>query len=134
MKAEEFIIIPKKQDSKMLFDLQKDNDLNWKSLSIIDLLSAFVKVLNSKENETEYEVSIFEFSVEDKIKSIQELLNSKERFNFFEIVYEEMPKIEIICIFLAVLELVKQELISVQQHKIFGDITIVKKIRNESSI
>lgn len=127
MKAEESIIIPKRDDSKMLFDLQKENDLNWKSLSIIDLIGAFVKVLNSKENETSYELSLFEFSVEDKINSIKELLTYKERFNFFEIINEEMPKIEIICIFLAILELVKQEVIVIQQHKIFGDITIVRK-------
>lgn len=132
IKAEESILIPRRQDSKMLFDIYNDNEYNWKPVSIIDLLGAFVKVLNSKQEETTYEVTIFEISVEEKINSIHNLLKDKERFNFFEIINEEMPKIEIICIFLALLELVKQGEISIQQHKIFGDINIVKKEKNSN--
>ena len=38
-----------------------------------------------------------------------------------------MQKLELICIFLALLELVKQGYIAVRQHIIFGDIHIVRK-------
>jgi len=132
MKAEESLIIPRREDSKMLFDLQNDDESNWKSISIIDLLSAFVKVLNSKQEEMPYEINVLEYSVEEKIKNIHNLLKNKERFNFFEVIDENMPKIEIICIFLAILELVKQQEILIQQHKIFGDITIVKRLKEPS--
>ncbi|HOV14964.1 MAG TPA: segregation/condensation protein A [Spirochaetota bacterium] len=93
----------------------------------MDLISAFAKVLNSKEPENHFEVTMFDFTVEEKIDNIINLLNNKESFNYFDLIKENMSKIELICTFLALLELVKQGFISIKQHIIFGDIHIVKK-------
>jgi len=111
-----------------LFNLDDNEDVNWKQLSVLDLIGAFADLLNkNNHNDMELEILLYNFTVEDKIKLINDTLNEKDSFNYFELIKENMPKMEIVCIFLALLELVKKGIIAVRQHKIFGDIHIVKK-------
>lgn len=115
-----------------LFNIDESEDINWKQLSVLDLIGAFADILNkSNYNSKELEVVLYNFTVEDKVKIIMETLDNKDSFNYFDLLKEEMPKMEIICIFLAILELVKKGLIIVRQHKIFGDIHIFKKSKIE---
>jgi segregation and condensation protein A len=118
---------PRKDGEPMLFDIGEE-DSNWRPLSVIDLITAFAKVLNKKEDsENGIQVRMFDFTVEDKIAYINSLLSESESFNYFNIIQDSMPKMELVCTFLAILELVKQGGITVRQHLIFGDIHIFKK-------
>ena len=81
------------------------------------------------------QIGKIEYTVEDKINVIFAKLETTDRFNFFEFIDGSMPKQEVICSFLALLELVKQGAISLKQHVIFGDIQIFKRddyVRGES--
>lgn len=119
--------IPRKNQEPMLFDINDGDTENWKPLSIIELVSAFAEVLNKKsEKPYEYEIEKLECTVEEKIIHLQKMLRENESFNYFEVVNEDMSKIELVCIFLAILELVKLGNIMIRQHKIFGDIHIVR--------
>ena len=117
----------RKDNDPVLFDLGEEADENWKSLSVIDLISAFAKILNNREPEKTIEVTMFEFTVEDKIDFITDMIDKNDSFNYFDIISESMSKMELVCTFLAILEMVKQGKIIVRQHIIFGDIHIVKK-------
>jgi segregation and condensation protein A len=128
-KSEESIPLIKKSNEQVLFDLKSEGqDENWKQLSVLDLIGAFVEVLN-KNNESDIglEILLYDYSVDDKIIYIKDMLKEKDSFNFFEIIKDNMPKIELVCTFLAILELVKNRIISVRQHLIFGDIHIIKR-------
>jgi segregation and condensation protein A len=127
-RAEENVDIPRKDSEPLLFDLEEE-DPNWRPLSVIDLITAFAKVLNKNESAPEMQVTLFEFTVEEKIAYINSLLSEAESFNYFNIIKDGMPKVELVCTFLAILELVKQGMIVVRQHLIFGDIHIVKKVQ-----
>ena len=116
----------KDSGDQVLFNLDDDSKKNWRPLSVIDLITAFAKVLNNKSQENHLEVEMANYSVEEKIEYVNFLLDKKESFNYFDIVKEDMSKMELICIFLALLELVKQGKISIRQHLIFGDIFISK--------
>lgn len=133
MSEETLPLIKRQPDVPALFELNNSEDLNWKQLSILDLIGAFAEILNKSNhlNNKEMEVVIYTFTVEDKIKEILNILESKDNFNYFSLLRDDMTKIEIICTFLALLELVKKGIISVRQHKIFGDIHIFKK-QNEN--
>ncbi|MBU6414921.1 segregation/condensation protein A, partial [Patescibacteria group bacterium] len=61
-------------------------------------------------------------SLEAKIKELQSLLSGKVARAFSELVGKGKDKIETIVSFLALLELVKQKFISVEQKKQFGEI------------
>lgn len=65
-------------------------------------------------------------SLEEKIKDLQSLLQEKVERVFSELIGTGKDKIEIIVSFLAMLELVKQKLISVNQEERFGKIMLKK--------
>lgn len=124
---DESVLSVRKNDEPMLFDVDEDNESNWRSLTVIDLITAFAKALNTNTEDSSMEVTLLEFTVEDKIIRIIDKLKYKESFDYFELINEKMSKLEIVCSFLAILELVKKGAIAVKQHKIFGDIHIVKR-------
>ncbi|MBP5449355.1 MAG: segregation/condensation protein A [Spirochaetales bacterium] len=134
---DEIVPIVRKKDDLMLFNINEDKDSNWKDLSVLDLITAFAQVLNTKSKEEhQMQIGKIEYTVEDKINVIFAKLETTDRFNFFEFIDNSMPKQEVICAFLALLELVKQGAISLKQHVIFGDIQIFKRddyVRGESS-
>jgi segregation and condensation protein A len=129
-RMEESVDFSKKEGELLLFDVD-EMDENWKPLSVIDLVSAFAKVLNNKTSDGSYQVTLFEYNVEDKIDLIFSLLAQKESFNYFDLIREDMSKLELICTFLAILELVKQQKIVIKQHVIFGDIHVVRRLVTE---
>lgn len=65
-------------------------------------------------------------SIQDKIDHIQKLIKQKTRFVFNKILNDTKDKTERVVSFLALLELTKNKLISVNQQKLFDDITIKK--------
>jgi segregation and condensation protein A len=68
-----------------------------------------------------------EVTVNEKITLIYELLDSTGEFMFTDLVIKKSSIMEVICSFLAVLELVKSAVILVYQNKIFGDILIKER-------
>jgi segregation and condensation protein A len=102
----------------------------WLEISLVDLISAFNSILN-KEPENQEEPILFEavpknFSVEEKMKIIEEILIQKGEILFPDIFESEKPeKQEIVATFMAVLEIVKIRLARVVQHQIFGTIKLI---------
>jgi segregation and condensation protein A len=68
-----------------------------------------------------------EVTVNEKITLIYELLDSSGEFMFTDLVIKKSSIMEVICAFLAVLELVKAAAIVVFQNKVFGDILLKAK-------
>lgn len=72
------------------------------------------------------------YSVSDKVKDIFRELVRKPQFVFNKLFsLQEKPKAEVVTAFSGVLELSRRNKIIAEQEKIFGDITISKKKKNE---
>jgi segregation and condensation protein A len=71
-------------------------------------------------------------SLEDKIKQIKENLKERAEFAFEKMLNKNNSNEETIVSFLAVLELVRQQIVDVNQDKIFQEITL-KAVRNSCS-
>jgi len=67
-------------------------------------------------------------SIEEKIKKIQEELSNKIQTTFYNIAKKSKSKMDIIVSFLALLQLIKQKIISVKQDKLFEEIKISKNL------
>ena len=65
-----------------------------------------------------------EISINEKIALLLELLGSKGHFSFVELVTRPRSALDLACAFLAILDSVKNKLISIRQHRLFGDIQI----------
>ncbi|TGL53092.1 ribulose phosphate epimerase [Leptospira kemamanensis] len=104
----------------------------WLDVSLVDLISAFNSILEQESsNEAEELVPIYEgvsqFSVEDKMAYLQDLIEKRGEIHFMDLFENDKPeKKEIVAAFLAVLEVVKIRVCRVIQHAVFGEIKIVK--------
>jgi len=65
-------------------------------------------------------------SIDEKISAIKDLLMERIKFSFKKILSGAQNKTDIIVSFLAMLELIKQKTITVEQHHLFGEIDINK--------
>lgn len=72
-------------------------------------------------------------SLQEKIKSIHELISRQAQISFKKLFSESSTKMEVIVTFLALLELVKQRTIVVTQEKRFDDI-VVESINQEQNL
>jgi segregation and condensation protein A len=103
-------------------------DENWLDLDLIDLISAFNKILTKesvKEQIPDVLIAQSNYSISDKISQIESLLEKNKEIYFSELFDKDEPEIlEIVYSFLAILEIVKLRKIHIKQHKMFGDIKI----------
>ncbi len=103
------------------------NKVQYKNASLFDLMKAFQNVLKRAEDEQkEHVVNITTVTVDEKREMVVGLLQKKKRLSFFEIVNRQ-PRIHIIVTFLALLELIKNQLIIIRQTELFDDIIISEK-------
>jgi segregation and condensation protein A len=98
----------------------------WEQVTVWDLLKTFSSILSSFPSERIIDM-YEEVSVNEKITLIYELLDSSGEFMFTDLVIKKSSIMEVICSFLAVLELVKSAVILVYQNKLFGDILIKER-------
>jgi len=98
--------------------------------SIFDLIAAFSRALKDVPREVFYEVVKDQFTVEQKVHSILHLLLVKPEIKLSELFRQTKTKMEIIVIFLAILELAKMKEISARQDVEFEDIVISRNKEN----
>ena len=67
-------------------------------------------------------------TISDKIDSLQKALASKIELKLQDLIKTAKSKTEIIVTFLALLELIKQKILTVEQEAMFSDIIIKKRI------
>lgn len=99
-------------------------------LSVDALISAFSSLMQKMtikaEVTQEKKIEKDRFTVAQKISQIKDTLLTKDEFNFSELFDEITTKSEIINTFLALLELLKRQYITVCQNDLFEDIKIIK--------
>lgn len=72
-------------------------------------------------------------SLETKITALKEFLEHTHSLHFGEFVSKSSSKLDIVVAFLAVLELVKQRYLSVEQHELWGEIIVKKSVGYDQS-
>ena len=95
----------------------------WEEIDVWDLLRSFSSLVTNLSSERIMDL-YEEVSINEKTTLIRELLESKGSFAFTDLITRPRSTMDIVCAFLAILEAVKYRLISIYQHKLFGDIMI----------
>lgn len=114
--------------AEIINDIEESNILS--NISIIDIVNAFKDVVNRyNENlrsvdEIEQRLVEEEYTVDEKIDGIRNILRMSSNINFRELFSEAACKLEIIMTFLALLELIRLREISVYQEDVYSDICI----------
>ena len=100
--------------------------------NVYDLLTAFQKVLKEKSFKKNYEIKVTTLSVSDRISGILEILNASESVTFDSLFTSLNTKQEVIVTFLAILELMRMQLIRSQQARQFDVIRIYTAVDRET--
>ncbi len=105
---------------------------SWKldGVTFDDLTDAFTAILaRVGENSAKVEkttIKLDRFTVADKIKDVVGRLKTTNRLRFSQLFDADITRSEVINTFLAVLELLKRQLVACRQDQAFGEIEIVK--------
>jgi segregation and condensation protein A len=122
----------KRQKTDMPVDAQaeaKEEDKYFEA-SIFDLINAFSKALKDIPKEVFYEVIKDQFTVEQKVHDILHMLLLETEVRLSTLFSKSKDKMEIIVIFLAILELAKMKEIVARQNAAFEDIIISRNKEN----
>lgn len=114
-------------DDDVVIDKKNDTvDPESLGINLYDILNAFNKILQNAPPETAT-ITKETLTVKDKIGIIIDRLGVISEMDFNNLFNENTSRIEIITIFLAMLELLKLGVISVHQREEFSSIMITKK-------
>jgi len=107
---------------------EKDYKLVAKNLTLDKLLDAYKLVLERIEfhttDTTPKTITKETFTVADKVKEIATVIRTKEKVNFFSLFEKTYTKVEVINVFLAVLQLIKKQVAKANQPVEGGDILL----------
>ncbi|MFA5350233.1 MAG: segregation/condensation protein A [Candidatus Omnitrophota bacterium] len=122
----------KRQKTEAPLDAQanpKEENVYFEA-SIFDLINAFSQALKDIPKEVFYEVIKDQFTVEQKVHDILHLLLVETEVKLSTLFSKSKDKLEIIVIFLAILELAKMKEIVARQDAAFEDIIISRNKEN----
>jgi segregation and condensation protein A len=113
---------------RSLFEADRDEyeEDTYKNTTIFDLMNAFKKAIEKAKVDPPHIVDMNVISVEEKMTAIMDRIKSKKKVSFYEFV-KDTDKISIVSTFLALLNLLKDNMIFIRQSKDFGDIVIFAK-------
>ncbi|HAS82002.1 MAG TPA: chromosome segregation protein ScpA [Verrucomicrobia bacterium] len=107
-------------------ELEPDDGLGLQDVSLFDLIAAFNDVLKKAPTEQIGEIAADRFTVADKIDHVLKTVRGGGQIRFSRLFGHMASRNEIICTFLALLELLRLRQISAVQDARFGDIVINK--------
>lgn len=107
-----------------------NDEVLFKNITLDNLMLSFKKILCTYENKFNKrgvipkDIDYDEYKIEDKMDEIQRSVSKSKKLQFEQFFINAKDKLEIVVIFLAMLELIKLKAIKVVQYSNFGDITI----------
>ncbi len=100
-------------------------------VDLFDLIKAIRGILRYMGDEAIHEIITEGSSIDEKIDRIESLLNDRDTVTWYELLTESKSKIEVVCCFLAILELCRMHRIRVHQHHPFEDIRLFQRSEEE---
>ena len=119
-------------DEEKLNELKEDSQEVLFEATLFDLINALSEALKHVPEKKDYQISQEEHTIEGKIHSLLHLLIETPRISLMDLFRRSTSKTEIVCTFVAILELTRQKEIIIVQHRQFEDIEIVRNTANET--
>lgn len=105
---------------------ETDDDDIIRDVTLFDLIAAFQFAVNKMPRKHVHEINRLNVSLDEQMQFIVNLFKEKKEVSFFEIVGSMTEKIRIVVTFIAILELMKQQIIAISQYDPYTDIMLVK--------
>jgi segregation and condensation protein A len=108
------------------FDPDADRD-ELVEASLYDLVHAFAFLLKRTQKRQALAIEPDQFTVKEKIQELSERLEKQESFSLQEYAKTLETRIEMIVLFLAILEMLRLSMLRIYQGEIFGDILVYRQ-------
>jgi len=95
-------------------------------VSLFDLLTAFKDIVGKESEIGAHEIVLEEITVKERFNYILNVLSHRKRIPFVELIRSAPRKMAMVVTFLALLELIRAQLVSVKQQRAFGQIWICR--------
>jgi segregation and condensation protein A len=99
--------------------------------NLYDLVHAFALLIKRTGRRAELEIHADQFSVKQKIQELSEYLETREHFSLAEYTRPLQTRGEMIVLFLAILEMIRLNMMRIFQGETFGDILIYRLVVTE---
>ncbi len=119
-------------DEEKLSEIKEDSQEVLVEATLFDLINALSEALKQVPAAADYQISQEEFTIEGKIHALLHQLVETPRLSLMDLFRRAVNKQEIVCTFVAVLELTRLKEILVVQHRQFEDIEIVRNTAYET--
>jgi len=119
-------------DEAKLNEIKDDAQEVFIEATLFDLINALSDALKHIPDKKDYQISKEEFTIEGKIHELLHLLIEHPRLSLMDLFRRSINKEEVVCTFVAVLELTRLKEIIVMQHRQFDDIEIMRNTANET--
>ena len=120
-------------DEESLNEIKEDAQEILIEATLFDLINALSEALKHVPEKKDYQVSREEYTIEGKIHALLHLLIETPRISLIDLFRRSTSKEEVVCTFVAVLELTRLKEITILQHRPFEDIEIVRNTVSETS-
>ncbi|MEK7357669.1 MAG: segregation/condensation protein A, partial [Bdellovibrionota bacterium] len=98
-------------------------------VGLYDLIQAFKSIMRFLAEDVPHTIEAEGASVDQKIEYIMDLIIERGSIAWAELFEGARSRVEIVCCFLAILELCRMGDVSAHQHKTFGDIRLFRKVQ-----
>jgi segregation and condensation protein A len=107
-------------------ELGKQPDVSLQDVSIFDLIAAFNEALSKVQKEELREIFAERYTVGEKIDDLLEKIKTRERLSLTALFADMTSRHEVVCTFLAVLELIRLKQIRATQSEAYGPIELIR--------
>lgn len=107
--------------------LETDLENTEVAATVLDLVGVFKKILERRQEEIEVEIANDEITLATKIDEIRSILSTRNEVIVNQLFECARSRREMVITFLAILELVKESVIRLEQQEIFGEIRAFKQ-------
>lgn len=104
-------------------DVRNAGGETYKNTGLFDLMRAYQKVMEKKQEDPQHIVVMPVYSTQEKMHELCMLLSKEKKISFYEYV-ANTNKLNMVVTFLAILNLLKERRIYIRQEKNFDDIII----------
>ena len=105
-------------------EIQPDVEDAYIQVGLFELIDAFRQILTDLDAEQQMDFSAERISIKDRINQIVEILEEKKSVTFNELFTQPIHKSDVVITFLAILEMVKFNLLNIAQHTQTGIIRL----------
>jgi segregation and condensation protein A len=105
-------------------DIPTDSEEAYIQVGLFELIDAFRQILTDLDAEQQMDFSVERISIKDRINQIVEILEERKSVTFTELFSSPIRKSDVVITFLAILEMVKFNLLNIAQHTQTGIIRL----------